>query len=88
LILRHKVIGFVDAATRQAAAMSNIARRHKVIGFVDAATKAERARVQELTRHKVIGFVDAATEKGQVRGRNHAPATRSLASWMPRPRHS
>ena len=38
-VIRHKVIGFVDAATKYAAPEKPaIIPRHKVIGFVDAAT--------------------------------------------------
>jgi len=35
---RHKVIGFVDAATRRPERPAGTTSRHKVIGFVDAAT--------------------------------------------------
>jgi len=40
---RHKVIGFVDAATQQKGLRWSVSDRHKVIGFVDAATMAGAA---------------------------------------------
>jgi len=36
-------------------------------------------------RHKVIGFVDAATYDASNKAKTGSAATRSLASWMPRP---
>jgi len=69
LVPRHKVIGFVDAATIWTSTVtSTYSPRHKVIGFVDAATSAARTRLHVLhVRHKVIGFVDAATNHDRDR---------------------
>ena len=47
---RHKVIGFVDAATGYMVDPAMICVRHKVIGFVDAATRVMPPEMRNLYR--------------------------------------
>jgi len=79
---RHKVIGFVDAATALATPMAvAVPSRHKVIGFVDAATMSSRVWTNSASRHKVIGFVDAATAKTTC-GQKSGPSRHKVIGFV------
>ena len=81
---RHKVIGFVDAATISGGQHPFHTVRHKVIGFVDAATGRSALNKWMMLPPQGHWLRGCRDEPRRRPRRYNSAATRSLASWMPR----